>query len=351
MAKLIDLTGKRFGRITVLERADDYISPSGHKNVRWKCKCDCGNEFIVKSSRLTGGKMTSCGCEELEKFISETVGRRFGKLTCIGYSHKEYGVGHFFKFKCDCGNEIIRSISKVRNGRVNSCGCLREENARKAIFKDLTGEKFNYLTVIEYVGQRNKRTMWRCRCDCGNEVIVDTNSLKSGNTTACGCRQSLGWGQNRTHGMSKTRIYSEWQCMKRRCLNENDTYYQNYGGRGITVCDKWLGDHGFENFYDWSMSNGYTDDLTIDRIDNDKGYSPDNCRWVDRFIQMNNQRGNRIIEHNGRKQTLTMWAREYGLKPRIVSSRLKYGWNFEDALNIPVGEVGNYETYSSRNRK
>ena len=351
VAKLIDLTGKRFGRITVLERADDYISPSGHKNVRWKCKCDCGNKFIVKPSRLTSGKMISCGCKELENFISETVGRRFGKLICIGYSHKEYGVGHFFKFKCDCGNEIIRNISKVRSGRVNSCGCLREENARKAIFKDLTGEKFNYLTVIEYVGQKNKRTMWRCRCDCGNEVIVDTNSLKSGNTTACGCRQYLGWGQNRTHGMSKTRIYNEWQGMKRRCLNEKDIYYRNYGGRGITVCDAWIAEDGFENFYDWSMSNGYADNLTIDRIDNNKGYSPDNCRWSDRFTQMNNQRGNRIIEHNGRKQTLTMWAREYGLTPRIISSRLKYGWNLEDALNIPVGEVGNYETYSSRNRK
>lgn len=188
MAKLIDLTGKRFGRITVLERADDYISPSGHKNVRWKCKCDCGNEFIVNPSRLTSGKITSCGCEKLENFISEKIGRRFGKLTCIAYSHKECGVGHFFKFKCDCGKEVIRNISKVQTGQVNSCGCLRKENARKAIFQDLTGKRFNYLTVIDYAGSKNGRTMWRCRCDCGNETIVDANSLKSGNTTACGCR-------------------------------------------------------------------------------------------------------------------------------------------------------------------
>lgn len=239
MTKLNDLTGKRFGEITVIERADDYISPSGNKATRWKCKCDCGNEFIVKSSRLTSGRVASCGCNELENLISETIGKKFGKLTCMEYSHKEYGVGHFFKFKCDCGNEIIRNISRVRTGKINSCGCLRKENAREAVFQDLTGKRFNYLTVIEYIGRNNGRTMWKCKCDCGNEVNVDSNSLKSGNTTACGCR----------------------------------------------------------------------------------------------------------------KQTLTMWAREYGLKPRIVSSRLKYGWNFEDALNIPVGEVGNYETYNSRNGK
>ena len=350
MAKLIDLTGKRFGRITVLERAEDYISPSGNKSVRWKCKCDCGNEFIVKSARLTRGEIVSCGCKELEDFVSETLGKRFGKLTCIEYSHKEYGVGHFFKFKCDCGNEIIRNISKVQTGKVNSCGCLRKENARKAIFQDLTGKRFNYLMVIEYAGRKNGRTMWRCKCDCGNEVIVDTNSLKSGNTTACGCRQYLGWGQNRTHGMSKTRIYREWQSMKGRCNNPQNTYYQNYGGRGISVCDEWMGQNGFEHFYKWSIENGYSDELTIDRIDNDRNYCPDNCRWVDRFVQMNNQRGNRLIEHDGKVQSLAMWAREYGLKPRIVSSRLKYGWEFEDAIKIPVGEVGSYKTISDRNR-
>lgn len=349
MTRLNDLTGKRFGEITVIERADDYISPSGNKATRWKCKCDCGNEFIVKSSRLTSGRVASCGCNELENLISETIDKKFGKLTCMEYSHKEYGVGHFFKFKCDCRNEIIRNISRVRTGKINSCGCLRKENAREAVFQDLTGKRFNYLTVIEYIGRKNGRTMWKCKCDCGNEVNVDSNSLKSGNTTACGCRQHIGWGQNKTHGMSRTRIYREWIGIRDRCNNPKNTYYKNYGGRGINVCKEWEEDHGFENFYDWAMHNGYSDDLTIDRIDNDKGYSPDNCRWVNRFVQMNNQRGNRIIEYNGRTQTLAMWAREYGLKPRIVASRLKYGWKIDDALNIAVGEVGNYESFSNRN--
>lgn len=211
---------------------------------------------------------------------------------------------------------------------------------------NLVGEKYWNMTVLEFVGMNEKgRSLWLCKCDCGNTKVVVGTELKRGKVKSCGCMS------RRINGLYKSRIYEIHHMMMCRCYTESTTRYEYYGGRGITVCDEWLGEHGFENFYDWSMSNGYTDDLTIDRIDNDKGYSPDNCRWVDRFIQMNNQRGNRIIEHNGRKQTLTMWAREYGLKPRIVSSRLKYGWNFEDALNIPVGEVGNYETYSSRNRK
>lgn len=104
--------------------------------------------------------------------------------------------------------------------------------------------------------------MWNCLCDCGNTVVVDSNSLKSGNTTACGCRKSEGWGNSLTHGKSNTRIYRIWQAMKSRCYYEKNKYYKNYGGRGITVCDEWK--HDFQAFYDWGMANGYQDDLTVD---------------------------------------------------------------------------------------
>lgn len=280
---------------------------------------------------------------KLEDITAESIGKKYGKLTCLEYSHLEHGVGYFFKFKCDCGKEKIYNISRVRNGYIKSCGCLRKENSRKAIFKDLTGQTFNYLTVLHYVGQKNGRTMWKCRCECGNEVIVGSASLKSGNTKACGCHQKDGWGTNKTHGMTKTRIYRIWRGILNRCYYHSNKYYCNYGGRGIGVCDEWKND--FQAFYDWAMSNGYSNDLTIDRIDNDKNYCPENCQWVTRTIQMNNTRNNHLIEYKGDIKTIAEWAREMNLPYGIIRSRIcTYGWGVDKALETPVQKRGgNYK--------
>lgn len=349
MSKMIDLAGQKIGKLTVIDRAEDYISPNGVRAVKWNCKCDCGTALKVKSADLRTGKITSCGCDKIDDLISKSVGKRYGKLTCLEYSHIEHGNGYFFKFQCDCGNIKDFNLSRVRNGYIKSCGCLRKENSRKAVFKDLTGKKFNHLTVVEYIGQRKGRTMWRCQCDCGNEIEVDSSSLKSGNTTACGCRQSEGWYNSLTHGKSKTRIYKTWQGMKSRCYNPNAKYYENYGGRGITICKEWLDD--FMNFYNWAITNGYRDDLTIDRIDNDGNYEPSNCRWVTRTVQMNNMRKNRIIEFNGERKSVSDFARQYGFAPELIHERLNRGWSVDDALTIPKGELQSYEDFCGRERK
>lgn len=271
--------------------------------------------------------------------LLDATGERFGRLTAIKYSHTEHGKGAVWEFKCDCGNTKEILLSRVRNGYVNSCGCLRKENARKAIFKDITGQKFNHLTVVSYAGQSNGRTMWNCLCDCGNTVVVDSNSLKSGNTTACGCRKSEGWRNSLTHGKSHTRLYRIWRSMKQRCYNVKNEYYMNYGGRGITICAEWLND--FQAFYDWSMAHGYQDDLTIDRKNNDKGYSPENCQWVTRTAQMNNTRINKIIEYKGRKQTMAEWAKELNYPYRILYSRINtYRWSVEKAFETPIQKRG-----------
>lgn len=339
MSKLIDLTGRKIGKLTVIDRAEDYVSPNGVRAVKWNCRCDCGNIVQAKTMYLTRGKITSCGCDKIDDLISQSVGKRYGKLTCLEYSHAEHGNGYFFKFKCDCGNIKIFNLSRVRNGYIKSCGCLRKENSRKAVFKDLTGQKFNHLTVIEYIGQRKGRTMWRCQCDCGNEIEVDSSSLKSGNTTACGCRQSIGWGNGKTHGKIRTRIYRIWRGMKDRCTNPNNPYYKNYGGRGITVCKEWK--DNFQAFYDWAIANGYADDLTIDRIENNGNYEPSNCRWVDRFEQMSNTRSNRNIEYKGKTQTLAQWARELNFPYYILDGRINnYGWSVEKAFETPIQKRG-----------
>lgn len=323
MGKFIDLTGQRFGKLTVIERADDYISPNGVTAVRWKCLCDCGSVVEVKANDLRKGKIKSCGCGRIEKLITQSVGKRFGKLTCVGYSHTEHRKGYFFKFKCDCGNEKIYNLARVRNGYINSCGCLREENCRKAVFKDLTGQCFNHLTVIRYIGQKNGRTMWLCKCDCGNEVEVDSSSLKSGNTTACGCRQSEAWGSALTHGKSGTRIYRIWRAMKERCYNPNNSAYHNYGARGITICKEWLDD--FMNFYNWSMVNGYRDDLSIDRKDNNGNYEPSNCRWATDKEQGNNTRRNHFVTVNGETHSISQWAEICGVKYSVLYGKIYSG--------------------------
>ena len=164
--------------------------------------------------------------------------------------------------------------------------------------KDLTGQRFGRLVVICREGSTNLGcATWYCRCDCGRESIAEGAKLRKGNTKSCGCLHDEAARERRTkHGKSGTRLNAIWKAMHQRCHNPSNKDYNRYGGRGITVCDEWL--HDFQAFYDWSMENGYDENApygqcTIDRIDNDKGYSPDNCRWVDAKTQCNNKSNNR----------------------------------------------------------
>jgi hypothetical protein len=200
---------------------------------------------------------------------------------------------------------------------------------------DIKGQKFGRLTVIEF-HHSDKGRYWLCKCDCGKFTILNTNKLKFGNTKSCGC---LAKEKNSKrffkHGANKTRLYICWKAMRQRVSAKNKYKLKYYYKRGITVCDEWK---EFTNFSDWALLNGYSNFLTLDRIDNNKGYSPDNCRWIKQEEQTDNMRRNILLEYNGEKMTLTKWANKVAMERTALYYRIRIAkWSMEKALFTPVG--------------
>lgn len=190
-------------------------------------------------------------------------------------------------------------------------------------FTDLSGKTFGYLTVIERAGSDStgKNSTWLCRCKCGNTKIVNRSVLtrndRKGHISSCGCRTYE--SKNYTHGMSKTRIYHEWLSMRKRCSRAIAKDYDSYEGRGITVCDEWNND--FISFYEWAMNNGYDDSLTIDRVDVEKGYSPENCRWITIESQQSNKRNTVRINYEGEEWCLRTLCMHIGFPYKTANAR------------------------------
>lgn len=181
------------------------------------------------------------------------------------------------------------------------------------ILIDLTGKRFGRLVVIQRAqNDKQRKPMWRCKCDCGNQIVVRGAALSQKHTVSCGCycREI-----HTSHGSSETRLYHVWCSMKARCHNKNHTAYPDYGGRGITVCSEWL---DFACFKKWAESTGYDESalqwiFTLDRIAVNAGYCPENCRWVGMAQQARNKWNNRILEYNGEKHTLSEWSNLSGV--------------------------------------
>lgn len=205
---------------------------------------------------------------------------------------------------------------------------------RKGEYEDLTGLRFNRLTVVRFGYKTGRRRMlWLCKCDCGNEVLVDRSHLKSGHTKSCGCytRERIE-NLNKKTGETGTRIYFVYHNMHTRCERESCDQYKNYGGRGIKVCDEWSGEHGFENFLRWAKETGYRPDAksgecTLDRIDVDGEYSPSNCRWVPLSIQANNKRNTLRVSINGEVDSIANMSRKYNLSYDNLRHYAKGGRN------------------------
>lgn len=202
-------------------------------------------------------------------------------------------------------------------------------------FIDLTGKTFGKLTVLGFAEINNKRTMWLCQCECGNTSTVAAEHLKTGNTTSCGCnlKEKVGGGKI-THGLSKTRLYIAWSNMKSRCYNQSNPHYVNYGGRGINICNEWYYD--FVPFYEWALSNGYADNLTIDRTDVNGNYEPNNCRWITAKEQSNNTTANRHIEYKGKVFTVSQLSDKLKIPYATLLNRVNKGWSMEQIVNAPT---------------
>ena len=344
-----DLIGQKFNRLTAIERAEDYITSSGRHYPTWRCRCDCGNETVVTANALKTGKTKSCGClakelqeERTNKILDSLIGRKFNHLTVVDKVPAR--IGHDGRTiqqvicRCDCGNEREVSVSSLRSNSVKSCGECDLTGSRLI---DLTGQRFGRLTVEKrvenYVSPKGlKFSQWLCKCDCGNECTVRSIHLRTGYVQSCGC---LKLKQN---GNTAKRLWKVWDAMIHRCENERDKHYRDYGGRGIKVCDEW---HSYDTFEEWALNAGYDPDApfskcTLDRIEVNGNYEPDNCRQVDQQTQTNNTRRNRYLTYRGVKHTFAEWSRIYNLSNGYIASRVNKGMTAEEIFD-KLEECGN----------
>lgn len=220
---------------------------------------------------------------------------------------------------------------------------------RKVI--DMTGYETGRVKVVEQAGKnKSGNILWRYECSCGGGGIATADAIRR--MKSCGCIRKENGKEffhnfNITHGESRTRIYTIWGNMINRTSNKKNKDYKNYGGRGITVCEEWK---DYLTFKKWALENGYSDTLTLDRIDNDKGYYPGNCRWADEETQNNNKQQSRKLEYKGKIKSVEQWAKEYNINRSTLVNRLNKGMSIKEALETPV-KGGNGKGYTPKRRK
>lgn len=268
--------------------------------------------------------------------------KRFGQLTAMGSLKKWDDLGrlrkadHYVLCVCDCGTAKFVMAASLRSGNTTSCGCaMRAE--------DRSGERFGKLVVVgrapQPETQKRKRTsaFWRCKCDCGNESVVEAHSLTTGNTTSCGCAWIAARDANheKLHGLRGTRVINVWKNMIVRCTDSNSRDWPRYGGRGISVCDRWrFGEDGKHPATCFFEDMGHPPaGHTIDRIDVNGNYEPGNVRWADKRTQANNRRRHRWVKVLGSSMTLAECARQFKVDYETMRRKVvNKGMTAEDAL-------------------
>lgn len=250
------------------------------------------------------------------------IGERINNLVILDKKGQGFHKDAIYKCKCDCGNIVYFNTSKLK--RSKDCGCSKKNR--------MVGKKFGMLTILEETNKRTKNggnIIYKCKCDCGNITYVASNNLTKGNhkTVSCGCYNKL---IKTKHNLSGTRIYDCYVNIKQRCYNKKCKSYKDYGARGIKMCQEWKDkEKGFINFYKWAIENGYKENLTIDRINNNGNYEPSNCRWVLMKEQMNNTRRSHYIIYNGEIKTIAEWSRILNINYSTLYNNIIHCKNYD----------------------
>ncbi len=269
--------------------------------------------------------MVSWFFKQQQKFI----GKRFGNLQIKEILDCEQGKSRKCVAVCDCGKTKTINLKHIKRGAIISCGCMQGSGSKRRgdlIAKKLIGKKFNRLTILEIRSRKNNTKIAICLCECGKETTTELSLVKGGHTKSCGCLQAE---TKLRHGFCGHRVYSIYKGMIRRCYSPNSSYYQIYGGRGITVCNRWR--KGFKFFLE-DMGLPPSTKHSIDRINNDGNYNKENCRWATIKEQARNKSKHVKITIEQKTKCLAEWCEIYKMKYPTVSARIKRGWNPEKAL-------------------
>lgn len=259
----------------------------------------------------------------------DLTGREYGYFTVLGFD-RSVGGKRYWNCRCICGNTRSVMTSCLINGRIKSCGCMNKTNRI-----DLTGQRFGRLVVLsQFPTEKGEALKWECVCDCGNSVVVTGSALRYGTTRSCGCLRAEHEAP-KEDAYHRQRLYGVWAGMMQRCFYEKHKEYHIYGGRGITVCNEWK---DYAVFRDWAYANGYdenhdTKSCSLDRIDVNGNYCPDNCRWVDMKTQSRNTRRNFLVKYKGELRPASEVAEREGVKAHTLIKRLKSGYSLEEALS------------------
>lgn len=266
--------------------------------------------------------------------LADLIGSRFGKLEVIGYSHYVKGKGHFYLCRCDCGKEkpIWRNSLVCTAKGTRSCGCAKARSFQdlehgnslsQRQLEALVGQRLGKLVVTKYLGRNeNRYHTYECICNCGKTTVATRNNLRKGHTTSCGCYKKQRISETKTrHGGSDLPEYGSWNGAKDRCYNKKNKKYPDYGGRGIKVCDRWLQD--FRHFLD-DMGLRPAPGWSLDRIDNNGDYCPENCRWAPPIVQANNRRSLCLLTFMEQTLSATQWARRLGINHHEILNRARF---------------------------
>lgn len=303
---------------------------------KWTMRCiNCGKEKETYNGKdyVKGRNGKTCSCMRKIKPTIEKV--NYYSDTYIGNTYGEWRVlsvepGKGWLCECgDCGRQVWKSARQVFEHKASRCLCKFSYGKYDGL--DWVGKRYDHIEIVEPYNKATKT--FHCRCDCGYEKDVRAYDLDRGSITSCGRKECFWHGVNSrsAFGMTRSRIYRIWCGMKRRCYDENSAPYKDYGGRGITICDEWR--ESYLTFAAWAMENGYQDDLSIDRIDVNGNYCPENCRWVTMQEQAKNKRPYSELpakkrwgekwEINGETKFASEWCEEYGISYATVQYRIK----------------------------